>query len=513
VGVALAVDLGLRGITCALVERRPGLQNIPKGQNLSPRTLEHFYYWGIDEKLRAERVMPKGYPISGVTAYGTLLSDYWYLPPQREQVRKFYYQDVERLPQYLTEKVLRERMAELPSVTNLFGWTAETISQDATGVRVEIVESKGDARETLEADYLVGCDGSHSLVRTQAGIERGGVDFDQIMVLAVFRSKELHEALKRFPNRATFNVMHPDLKGYWQFFGRVDVGEGFFFHAPVPADTTKDNYDFLGLLQRVAGFEFHADFDYVGFWDMRVTVADTYQVGRVFIAGDAAHSHPPYGGYGLNSGLEDAVNLGWKLAARLQGWGGDELLRSYSEERRPIFKETGEDFIAARIAADGAWLEKHNPERDKAEFEAAWEGRKSRAGGSVMTYEPHYEGSPVVAGPAGGKSSAHGTHTFTARAGHHLPPGPLSSGKNVFEVLAPGFTLLAFGADEAAVGAFETAAAAAGIPLSIVRDTGDGGREAYEKKLILVRPDQYVSWAGDAAPDDVGALFGTVTGR
>src|SRR5271166_5084168 len=138
VGVALAVDLGLRGITCALVERRTGLQNIPKGQNLTPRTLEHFYFWGIADELRAERVMPKGYSIASITAYGNLLSDYWYAPPQRELIRKYYFQDVERLPQYLTEKVLRNRMAELPNVTSRYGWTAETVTQDEGGVAVTI---------------------------------------------------------------------------------------------------------------------------------------------------------------------------------------------------------------------------------------------------------------------------------------------------------------------------------------------------------------------------------------
>jgi 4-hydroxyisophthalate hydroxylase len=512
VGVGLAVDLGLRGISCAIVERRTTLQNIPKGQNLSPRTLEHFYFWGIADELRAARVMPKGYPISGITAYGSLMSDYWYPPPQRELVRKYYFQDVERLPQYLTEKVLRARMTELPAVTNLFGWTAQSIEQDDAGVRVAVTDTNG-TQETLEADYLVGCDGAHSLVRGQAGIGRDGTDFEQIMVLAVFRSKELHEALKRFPERGTFNVMHPDSKGYWQFFGRVDVGEEFFFHAPVPADTTKDNYDFLGLIQRAAGFAFAAEFDYVGFWDLRVSVADTYQAGRVLIAGDAAHSHPPYGGYGLNNGLEDATNLGWKLAARLEGWGGDELVRSYSDERRPIFKETGEDFIAARIESDAKWLELHNPERDKAEFEAAWAARQARSGGSVLKYEPNYEGSPVIAGPPGGKSSAHGVHAFTARAGHHLAPEPLSSGKNVFEELGFGFTLLAFGANDSDVHAFEQAAVAARIPMNVVHDSYAGGREAYERRLILVRPDQYVAWTADAAPADVPALLAKVTGR
>jgi hypothetical protein len=457
--------------------------------------------------------MPKGYAIAGLTAYGNLMSEYWYVVPQRELVRKYYFEDVERLPQYLTEKVLRARMAELPSVTNYFGWTAEAVAQDAGGVRVTVAESDGTQREVLEGDYLVGCDGAHSFVRDQAGIERGGTDFEQVMVLAVFRSRELHDALKRFPERGTFNVIDPNAKGYWHFFGRVDVGESFFFHAPVPANSTKDNYDFLGLIRKVAGFPVNVEFDYVGFWDLRVAVAETYQVGRILIAGDAAHSHPPYGGYGLNNGLEDARNLGWKLAATLHGWGGPELIASYSEERRPIFKETGEDFIAAGINETAAWLERHNLERDKADFEAAWAARKAAAGGNIMSYEPNYEGSPVIAGPPGGKSGAHGTHTWSARAGHHLAPQPLSSGKNVFEELGPDFTLLAFGADAADVTPFEVAAAAAQVPLKIVRDSFESGREAYERRLILVRPDQYVAWTGDRAPADLAALFATVTGH
>src|SRR5580693_10294790 len=158
VGVGLAVGLGLRGIRCALVERRTELQNIPKGQSLAPRTLEHFYFWGIVDELRSERIMPRGYPNTGVTTYGNLLSDYWYLPKQREQVRQYFYEAPERLPQYLTEKVLRARMAELPSVTNLFGWKAETISQDAAGVRVTISGGPGGQNAVLEGDYLVGCD-------------------------------------------------------------------------------------------------------------------------------------------------------------------------------------------------------------------------------------------------------------------------------------------------------------------------------------------------------------------
>jgi 4-hydroxyisophthalate hydroxylase len=513
VGVALAVELGLRGVNCALIERRKEPQLIPKGQNLTQRSMEHFYAWGVADAVRAERMLPPEFPMSGIVAYRDLNNEYWYAPPLREIVNPYYFQQNERLPQYLVENVLRKRLAQLSNVETRFGWVAENVTQDADGADVTVAEDGGSARAVLHADYVVGCDGAHSIVRRQIGIERSGADFNQIMVLALFRSRELHEKLKRFPPRSTYRVLHPELKGYWQFFGRVDVGERWFFHSPVPPNTTRDNYDFHGLLQKSAGFSFACDFDYVGFWDLRIAVAESYQAGRVFIAGDAAHSHPPYGGYGLNNGLDDVANLGWKLAAVLQGFGGDALLRSYSEERQPIFVETGRDFIEAGIQKDAAFLARYSPDQDRAEFDRAWQEHQGAAAPRVLTYEPHYEGSPIVFGPPGGASSARGTHTFAARAGHHLPPQLLSSGRNVFEELGPYFTLLAFDADDGAVAAFAEAAKARGVPLTIVRDTYRDDRTAYAAKLILVRPDRYIAWTGDGERVDAAAVLGKAVGR
>lgn len=511
VGVALAVDLGLRGVRCALVDPNIAMHRIPKGQNLTQRTLELFHYWGVVDEIRAVRLMPPDFPIGEIVAYRDLTNEFWAAPPGRELVRPYYFQDNERLPQFCVEAILRKKLQTLPNVEAYFGWTATGVEEDETGARIAISENGGSANAVLEADYAVGCDGSRSLVREQAGIERAGTDFDQTMVLVVFRSTELHERLKRFPPRSTYRVMHPDLNGYWQFFGRIDVGEGWFFHAPVPNDTTRENFDFKKLLFEAAGFPFACELDHVGFWDLRVAVATEYRAGRVFIAGDAAHSHPPYGAFGLNNGLEDAANLGWKLAARISGWGGETLLDSYSAERRPIFRETAEDFIANRIKRDGAFLKGFDPERDRGAFEHAWKEWVSDLGFRVR-YEPHYDGSPVIMGPPGATTSAHGTHSFKARAGHHLAPQMLSNGKNVFEELGPGFTLLVLGVEEDAVAPLVDAAASLNLPLTIIHDAYADGREAYEAQLILVRPDQFVAWAGHSAPADAEALMRTVAG-
>ena len=512
-GVALAVELGQRGISCALVERRTEPQLIPKGQNLTQRSMEHFCSWGVADEVRAARMLPPEYPMSGIVSYRNLNNEYWYAPPLREIVNSYYFQKNERLPQYLVEYALRKKIAQLGNVESWFGWKTETVEQDAGGARVAIAEEGGGGRKVLQAAYVVGCDGGHSTVRRQIGIERSGADFNELMVLALFRSRELHEKLKRFPPRSTYRVLHPELKGYWQFFGRVDVGESWFFHSPVPANTTRENYDFHALLQSAAGFPFACDFDYVGFWDLRIAVAEKYQQGRVFIAGDAAHSHPPYGGYGLNNGLDDVANLGWKLAATLNGWGSDALLPTYTEERRPIFKETAEDFIEAGIQKDAVFLAHHNPDKDRADFERAWKEHSTGAAPRVMTYEPHYEGSPIVFGPPHGVSSARGSHTFKARAGHHLPPQLLSSGRNVFEELGRDFTLLVFGGEDQTIAAFEKAAPTLGVPLKIVCDSYQDGRTAYEAKLMLVRPDRYIAWTSDSAPTDAADVIAKAVGR
>jgi 2-polyprenyl-6-methoxyphenol hydroxylase-like FAD-dependent oxidoreductase len=509
VGHALAIELGRRGVHCALVERRHEPQQIPKGQNLTQRTMEHFARWGSAGELRARRTLPEGYPLGGIVAYRDLMNEYWHAPAGREAVAAYFSQAIERLPQYETEAVLRERVRDCATVTTMYGHVVCSIEQSTRGVRVGVVSvERPSEAQVLEADYVVGCDGARSIVREQAGIDRQSGSLRQRMVLAVFSSTELHRALSRFPECTTYRAMHPDLHGYWRFFGRVDVGSTWFFHAPTAGRT--EARDILGILHEAAGVPFACEFSYLGFWDLRVDVARQYRRERALVAGDAAHSHPPYGGYGLNTGLEDAVNLAWKLEAVLRGWGGDRLLETYSLERQPIFEETGRDVITAGIEHDRAFLERYDPERDRAAFEAAWP-QMAVANTGPLWYEPHYEGSPVVDGPPGGRCSVVGEHRLDARAGHHLGPCRLSDGTNAFDALGDGFTLLAFGAPEV-VAAFEDDARRLGVPFRVLFDPAEGPRRQYGAELVLVRPDQYVAWTGGGERCDTRRVLEAAVG-
>lgn len=512
VGLGLAIELGQRGVKCLLIERNLEPQPIPKGQNLTQRTMEHFHFWGAEDQLRAARIIPREYGIGGLTAYGSLLGGYSYDWLQRDLVAPYYYRQNERLPQYATEAVLRRRVAELETVRTLYGWSVDGLRQGDDGVSLKAAERQGEGRRTIRAEFAVGCDGSRSTVREQAGIAQIKSDHDRLMCLVVFRSTDLHRLLERFPGKSYYNVLNPELKGYWQFFGRVDLGSTWFFHAPVPLGTTAESFDFQGYLRKAVGAEFEMEFEYIGFWDLRVAIAESYRQGRVFIAGDSAHSHPPYGGYGVNSGFEDAANLGWKLGAVLKGWGGPRLPDTYDEERRPVFQSTAKDFIEKAISEDGKFLESFDPAVDLKAFEEKWRERSMGAKSEVNAFEPHYEGSSIICSPSGGPSAV-GHHSFLARPGHHLAPQLMSDGRNIYELLGEGFTLLAFDGEDAAIDPFQAAAERLGIPLTVVRDSRSGGRELYGAGLILVRPDQFVAWASDDDRPDASSILGRAAGR
>lgn len=522
VGLALAIELAQRGICVTLVEKHHSPQHIPKGQNLTQRSGEHFRAWGVSAAIRAATPIPPEYGNEGLVAYGSLLSGYHYDWFKRASVREFYAADNERLPQYESENVLRKRVAELSNIDVLTGWEFQHFEDCGDEINTTIVESTGIAKRVLTSTYLIGCDGARSGVREAAGITQTQDEHDRRMALLVFQSSELHQLLDtRFPRKTIFNAIDPEQQGYWQFLGRVDLENNWFFHAPVPADSDKNNYDFKSLLHRAVGAEFSVSFDHIGFWDLRFSQADTYQSGRVFIAGDAAHSHPPYGGYGVNTGFEDARNLGWKMSAVIQGQHPPCLLSSYTLERHPVFASTRDNFIARMIRDDERFVASYNPDINKDAFEIAWQDRASGGQSAVVGYVPHYRGSPIVYETQGDHSlgnsqtepGATGVHSHVAKSGTHLSPQILSSGQDVYAQLGNDYTLILIDIDDDTGDRFAKAAATASIALSIVTSTNTEGTDRWEASIILVRPDQFIAFAANQLDVDPAAIFSKCSGE
>ena len=502
VGLGLAIDLALEGVQSIILERTTKLHQIPKGQNLTQRTGEHFRKWGVTNAIRSATPIPPEFGNAGIIIYEKLLGNYHYDWFQRSKVQEYYFAKNERLPQYELEKVLRKRIQDFPEIT--FIQNANFIGIEQSENNVHVIYKSNEEQYFLTANYVVGCDGARSQVRDAVGIESATDHEGPKMALLVFRSMELHNLLERHPGKSIFNVMNPDLGGYWQFLGRVDLDGGWFYHAPVPANTTKDNFDFHTYLHEMVGQKFKLEFEHIGFWDLRISLADTYRSERVFIAGDACHSHPPYGGYGVNTGFEDIRNLSWKLNAELKGWAGKNLLESYTTERRPVFESVSQDFIGRMIKDFDSFTANYSPQKSKTEFEAAWTARSEADDADVTEFLPNYAGSPLVFESDGQHSGAKGNHTFRAEPGYHLAPQTLPGDKDLWELLSNGFTLLILKHDKLLSNAFENASLELGVPLNIHSFDCPNLRAAYQTTAILIRPDHFIAWTANS--NDVDAV-------
>ncbi len=512
-GTALAIDLALRDIPSVLVERYNELQHIPKGQNLTQRTGEHFRSWGITNEIRQATLIPPEYGNEGMVAYGSLLSEYHYDWFKRAAVREYYAADNERLPQFETERILRERASEFDGIEISTGWTYLAHQEKGNKLQVQLKQTTGEGKKQINASYLVGCDGARSNVRESASIAQSSSDTQRRMALLVFHSPQLHDILEsRYPGKTIFNALNPAHQGYWQFFGRVDLNANWFFHSPVPNDALLDEFDYKNLLYSAVGAEFNFELNHKAFWDLRFTHANSYRSGRIFIAGDAAHSHPPYGGYGVNTGFEDARNLSWKLAARLHGWGTDSLLDSYTSERHPVFASTRDDFILAMINGDAKFLSEYSPTTDEQAFTQAWQQRATKGQREVAGFVPHYRGSPIVYSGDLPKNQAlapgaKAMHSHKPVAGAHLSPRVFAEAEIDFDKLSRDFTLLLPTGDESIKQQFQKAATTLDVPLKCLsRDeftdhdsVGSTDLTLLKEPCVLIRPDHFIGWVEQTA--------------
>ena len=433
--------------------------------------------------------MPEGAGIGGLTAYGTLLSEYTYDWLNRAKVGAYYYAANARLPQYATEAVLRARAAEVAGIEVFYGWQGVALAQDDDGVTLGIAERTGEGRRELRADWLVGCDGAHSFVREAAGIGQTKSDHDRRMALVVFRSTELHELLKRYPGKAFYNVLHPDYEGYWLFFGRVDHGVELVLPRAGAAGCDGGDLRFPRAAASGGGAGFRA----------RLRACGVLGPAR-------GHRRTPTGRGGSSWRATRRIRTrpmaatgstpGWRTRATSAG--SSRRGSRAGAGRRSSTATTrsgGRSSPPPRgISSSGSSRRTARSSRrtgpSDADFAELWAARNLDAA-EVQAFEPNYAGSPLVGGA--GTPSARGSHTFAARAGHHLPPVDLGGGRMVQDALGDGFTLLALGSADPEP--FRKAAEAAGVPLDVVE--GDAAAaETCGAPLVLVRPDHFVAWTG-----------------
>jgi 2-polyprenyl-6-methoxyphenol hydroxylase-like FAD-dependent oxidoreductase len=518
-GLAAALELGRRGVRCLLVEPRRDISELrPRAKTTSVRTMEHFRRWGLAHELRAASYLPVAWSQDVVFCTNLLgveitrFTGCFGLTTERSPL---FAETSQQVPQFVVERLLRDAVGAEPSCTALYGWSASAIDEHDGEVAARL-EAPGLGPREVRASIVLGCDGGSSVVRTSMGIRYEGRVDERRNLTAVFRAHGLAELVPHGP-AIQYWVLQPGASAY---MGRLDLADRWWIGLIGVGDAL-DEDAVRAAIQLAVGAP--VDVEVVGTdpWTSRMLVAERFGSDRVFLCGDAAHLNPPWGGHGFNTGIGDAVNVAWKVAAVSAGWGGRGLLASYEEERRPVAVRTvalagrhagllSADFAdpvlledSARGGAARTAAAKEIDEKKYDEFHGL---------GLVLGYD--YEASRVVvADPfpasAEGRATESGDpasddvsrYVPCARPGHRLPHAWLSDAESVYDRLGPWFTLLRAG--EADPVPFVAAAARQRLPLQVEELRGAG--LDLGAPLVLVRPDQHVAWRGTSAAgaDDV----------
>ncbi|MFE0106917.1 FAD-dependent monooxygenase [Streptomyces sp. NPDC059009] len=536
VGLLLALFLDRHGVASTVFNTEASVPGQPRGSTHNARTMEHYRRLGLAAQVRRLGLPPEH---SAGISFSTRYSGHplallpW--PGARESRRAVASapctdqtpEPMHRANQMYVERLLLEHARSRPRIDLRYGWRVTEVVEGADGVGVT-AENEGRAR-TWTAPYAVGCDGGRSLVRRSLGIRyagEGGLDQDVLgrrSTAAHLRVPGLYGSFLR--ERAAWSnwVVNADLA--LNLIALNGVDEFFLLTSSVDPDTAEPG-DLARLVRRATGADVPVEVLSHRPWTAGAAlVAERFGSARMLLAGDAAHLFTPNGGFGMNTGVDDAANLAWKLAAAVQGWGGPRLLGSYESERRPIALR---NTTAARELGIGLG-EIERPahlEDDSADGAAAREkaGRQLAEYGQLtldtlgVQLGARYDGSPLIdAGSDAPPADAFTTYTPSAVPGGRAPHlwlddfhGPFSS---LFDRLGTGFTVLELGAADGAAAPLMAAARRRGIPLDVVRLDDPAARELYERDLVLVRPDQHVAWRGHRVPADPGALLERVTGH
>ncbi|TMI06806.1 MAG: 2-polyprenyl-6-methoxyphenol hydroxylase [Betaproteobacteria bacterium] len=520
VGLTLAIDLGQKGVRCTLIERKEAPQFLPKMERCNARTMEIFRRMGLAGKIRAaglDRNVPMDvYVILAMNQPPLLRLPYPSVAEAQGQIDactdgSMPLEPYQLISQYTLEPLLKSVAQALPGVTVRYGCEFLSLEQDATGVTARVRNGAGPVA-SLRAAYLVGCDGGASRVRHELGIGLRGEGNLLQLRQALYCCDDLYERIPigNGPGKGRHYHVADDSA---TLLIMQDSTRHWTLHAIVGEDQ-----DMARQFERTVGVPVKYDMLYVGEWKQNLLLADHYGKGRVFLAGDSVHLVIPTGGLGMNTGIGDAVDLAWKLAGSLRGWGGPKLLASYEIERRQI----GDRNVgASRYASLGRrkWRGEYRPEiRDRtAEGQAAREHLAGVADieqrktnemiGAELGYR--YVGSPIIREEPGGPEHLFREYVPTTWPGARLPHVWLDGHVALQDRLGPGYTLLRLGATGEDASALQRSFAAYDAPFDVLDVADDAARDVYGYDLILLRPDLHIVWRGNRLaiePDELAAI-------
>ena len=521
VGLALAAELGWRGVTCTLIEQGDGSITTPKMNEVNSRTMEFCRRWGIaDDVLKCP--FPGDHPLDVVfvtSLFGHELGRVARPARNQQTPEPASPYRLQACSQIWFDPLLLKLARSFPCVTVKHLHRLESFEQTADGVSAEIVDVESGTRHRLRADYLVGCDGAASLVRRTLGIALTGKGTLGHPLNMFFRAPDLLKESGQKPGTFFIPV---DRGGVWGNLRIIDPARGVWRLMVDQAGdgVTPETADREGYLRRALGRGFPVEWIDVNVWRRRSLVAESYGRGRVLLAGDAVHQLSPTGALGMNSGVADAVDLGWKLAAVLQGWGGPQLIISYNDERRPVgsrnvamatsFYQHNEAFAhwSPQIEEDGADGERAR--RAFGDMLVSKVGSEFRTLGLQLGYA--YKNSPIcVPDDSAPPRDDPANYMPNARPGARAPHVWLKDGSSTLDLFGRGFVLLRF-AGAPVPTPLIAAAKAHGVPLTVADIDSDEATEIYARRLVLVRPDGHVAWRDDALPGDASALIDRVRG-
>jgi len=523
VGMTVALELARYGVSSILLERNPTTTRHPKMDLTNGRSMELYHRLGIADDLRAVGVHGDNpFDIAWVThmnGHELYRFDYPSANQVTERIRRNNdgseaSQAPLRVSQVDIEPVLKRLIDANPLVDVRFGTAFERIVEERDdSLVVEISCSESGEKSTLECAYLAGCDGGGSRVRRRLGIDLEGETAVASAFMVHFHSTDT-QLLQRWG--VTWHYQN----GAGTLIAQNDI-DTWTLQAWLPPGDDGSGWNADETLQSWIGCDFDYQILQANPWSAHFVVAERYHQGRVILAGDAAHQYIPTGGYGMNSGVADAIGAAWVLAARIQGWGGAELFAAYDAERRNtawwhlnaskrhmgVRIQMSELYSAAGDIDSGSAEAAANRQRLGEQIKALGNA-ENESWGVELGYR--YDYSPIICREAEAPDIDPITYRPSTWPGSRLPHVFLADGLSIHDKLGLYFTLLVF--PGGGVAEAEQAVTGGKIPVKVVAIDDRHAAGIYGYTYLLVRPDQHIAWRGQTLPADLANIIKTAAG-